>query len=143
MSWPRWADAPPVRPPEPPTFAPRIAREKTSMIRVSVLYPQLEGQRFDLEYYCTRHLPMVRRRLGKACRNLALERGLAGLSVLLDDDEDELSELYGTPVTITHLYFDSEEAFRVAMAPHANEILSDQSNYTDIEPTIRIEEVEE
>lgn len=112
------------------------------MIRVSVLYPMVEGQYFDLEYYCSRHLPMVRRRLGKACRNLALERGLAGLSVLLDE-EDELPELYGTPITITHLYFDSEEAFRDAMAPHANEILTDQANYTNIEPTIRIEEVED
>lgn len=111
------------------------------MIRVSVLYPLIQGQRFDLEYYCNRHLPMVKRRLGAACRNLALERGLAGLSVLLDE-EDELPEIYGTPVTITHLYFDSEEAFRAAMAPHANEILTDQANYTDIVPTIRIEEVE-
>ena len=112
------------------------------MIRVSVLYPMVQGRRFDLEYYCSRHLPMVRGRLGKACRKLALERGLAGLGVLMDE-EDELPELYGTPVTITHLYFDSEETFRAAMAPHANEILTDQINYTDIVPTIRIEEIEE
>ena len=142
MPWPRWADPAPARPPEELAIAPRIAREKLSMIRVSVLYPLVQGKRFDLEYYCNRHLPMVRRRLGPACRNLALERGLAGLSVLLEDD-DECGDIYGTPVTITHLYFDSEEAFQAAMGPHANEILTDQSNYTDIVPTIRIEEVEE
>ena len=40
-----------------------------------------------------------------------------------------------------HLYFDSAEAFQAAFGPHAQEIMADIPNYTDIQPTIQISEV--
>jgi uncharacterized protein (TIGR02118 family) len=44
-------------------------------------------------------------------------------------------------VAMGHLYFDSVEAFQTAFGPHAQVIMADIPNYTDIEPTIQISEV--
>ncbi len=30
------------------------------MIKVSVFYPNQEGSKFDMAYYCASHMPMVR-----------------------------------------------------------------------------------
>jgi uncharacterized protein (TIGR02118 family) len=38
------------------------------MIKVNVMYPYTEGARFDHAYYCDRHMPMVKARLGSACK---------------------------------------------------------------------------
>lgn len=101
------------------------------MIKVSVFYPYSEGRRFDLDYYCERHMPMVKDKLGDACQGIAVDHGLAGAapgSVPLN-------------VAMAHLFFDSVEAFQNAFAPHADAIMSDIPNYTDIEPIIQISEV--
>ena len=36
------------------------------MIKVSVLYPAGEAAKFDMDYYCKRHMPMVQEKLGAA-----------------------------------------------------------------------------
>jgi len=48
------------------------------MIKVSVFYPDREGSKFDMDYYCNSHIPMVREKLGPACKNVAVEHGIAG-----------------------------------------------------------------
>jgi uncharacterized protein (TIGR02118 family) len=40
-----------------------------------------------------------------------------------------------------HLYFDSATDFQAAFGPHADAIMADIPNYTDIQPTIQISEV--
>jgi uncharacterized protein (TIGR02118 family) len=40
-----------------------------------------------------------------------------------------------------HLYFDSAQAFETAFAPHAQAIMADIPNYTDIQPVIQVSEV--
>ena len=37
------------------------------MIKVSVLYPNKPGARFDHEYYRSRHMPLLKERMGDAC----------------------------------------------------------------------------
>ena len=91
------------------------------MIKVSVLYPNTAGCKFDMEYYLTRHMPMVQQKLGPACKRMAVEEGIAGGAP-------------GTPATyiaMGHLYFDSTDAFQTAFAPHAQSILADIPNYTN------------
>ena len=44
-------------------------------------------------------------------------------------------------VAMGHLLFESVEAFRQSFAPHAQELLGDIPNYTNITPTIQISEV--
>ena len=101
------------------------------MIKVSVFYPNNEGSKFDIDYYCNSHIPMVRQKLGTACKGAAVEQGIAG----------------PTPgsrpafIAMGHIYFDSVEAFQTAFGPHAETIMADIPNYTDIQPTLQISEV--
>ncbi len=37
------------------------------MIKVSVMYPNKEGARFDHAYYRDKHMPMVKAKMGDAC----------------------------------------------------------------------------
>ena len=101
------------------------------MIKVIVLYPNQEGSKFDLDYYCTKHMPMVAERLGPACKGMSVERGISGM-------------LPGTPAAfavIAQMTFESVEAFQAAFAPHVAEILADIPNYTSIRPNIQFSEV--
>jgi uncharacterized protein (TIGR02118 family) len=74
---------------------------------------------------------MVREKLGSICKNVAVEQGVPG----------------ATPgsrpafVAMGHLYFDSVADFQSAFGPHADTIMADIPNYTDIRPTIQISEV--
>jgi uncharacterized protein (TIGR02118 family) len=100
------------------------------MIRVTVLYPNGEGKKFDMAYYTGKHLPMVKQKLGAALRGMTVDQGVAG----------------GPPgsrppfVAMVHLAFDSADAFRAAFDPHGKAIMADLPNYTDIQPTIQISE---
>lgn len=101
------------------------------MIKVSVLYPAGESTKFDMDYYCTNHMPMVKRKLGAALKSMAVEGGLAGGAP-------------GAPPTYAamgHLYFDSVADFEGAFGPNAAEIMGDIPNYTNVEPIVQISEV--
>jgi uncharacterized protein (TIGR02118 family) len=101
------------------------------MIKVSVLYPNEEGKKFDMDYYLNSHIPMVQEKLGDALKGGAVEQGLGGA-------EPGSSAIY---VAMAHLLFDSVETFQSAFGPHSEAIMADVPNYTDILPTIQISEV--
>ena len=48
------------------------------MIKASLMYPYSEGKGFDMNYYCEKHMPMVKQKLGSACKSIAVEQGIAG-----------------------------------------------------------------
>ncbi|WP_338089458.1 EthD family reductase [Maribacter huludaoensis] len=48
------------------------------MIKVSVMYPNSEGVKFDTEYYKNTHLPMVQKLVGSALKELELDLGVGG-----------------------------------------------------------------
>ncbi len=101
------------------------------MIKVSVFYPNEEGKKFDMDYYLNSHIPMVQEKVGAALKGGAVEQGLSGVEP-------------GSPATyvaMSHLLFDSVEAFQSAFGPHSEAIMADIPNYTDIQPTIQISEV--
>jgi uncharacterized protein (TIGR02118 family) len=101
------------------------------MIKISVFYPNSAGAKFDMNYYVTKHLPMVQKKLGSALKGVAAEQGIAG----------------GSPgvaapfIAIGHLMCDSVETFQSSFAPHAESIMADVPNYTNVQPTIQISEV--
>ncbi|HDY99243.1 MAG TPA: EthD family reductase [Pseudomonas sabulinigri] len=101
------------------------------MIKISVMYPNTPGSRFDHDYYRDQHMPMVKRLMGDACLSFGVDRGLAG----------------GTPdapaayVAMGHLFCESVESFQAAFGPHAKVIQGDISNYTDLAPELLISEV--
>lgn len=101
------------------------------MIKVSILYPAKDGARFDMDYYCNTHMPLVASKLGAALEGMAIDRGLAGGA---PDTPPEF-------VAMGHLYFESVEEFQTAFAQSAEAILADIPNYTDIEPIVQISEV--
>lgn len=101
------------------------------MIKVSVLYPNGAGSRFDIGYYCNKHMPMVQRLLGAALKGVAVEQGIGGGAP-------------GAPPTylaMGHLLFDSVEAFQASFGPNTPEIVGDVPNYTNTQPIIQISEV--
>jgi uncharacterized protein (TIGR02118 family) len=100
------------------------------MIKVSVFYPTQNGGKFDMDY-CKSHIPMVQQKLGTACKGVAVEHGLSGAA----------PGSRPAFVAMGHLDFDTAEAFETAFGPHAQEIMADIPNYTDIQPTIQVSEV--
>ena len=101
------------------------------MIKVSVLYPNTPGARFDHEYYRDKHMPMVKSKLGESCKYYTVDKGIAG-------------GMPGTPPTyvgMCHIFCDSVDDFQAGFGPHASEILADIKNYTDLTPVIQISEV--
>jgi hypothetical protein len=45
------------------------------LIKVSVLYPNTAGCKFDMPYYLTQHMPIVQRKLGAARKRIAVDEG--------------------------------------------------------------------
>ena len=104
------------------------------MYNISSIYPKKEGCKFDFDYYLNKHMPRSIELLSsaKGFRGVSVERGI-------DIDEPKLVSLY---VVMCHYYFDSLEDFMAAFGPHAEELQGDIVNYTNIEPTIQINEVQ-
>jgi uncharacterized protein (TIGR02118 family) len=69
--------------------------------------------------------------LGTALKGVAVEQGIAG-------------GMPGSPapyLAIGQLQFDSVEAFQTGFQPHAQKIMADIPNYTNVQPVIQISEV--
>jgi uncharacterized protein (TIGR02118 family) len=101
------------------------------MIKVTVLYANGAGAKFDMDYYLNRHIPMVRERLGAALKGVNIEQGIAGAQP-------------GQPpahLALCHLAFDSVESFQAGFAAHGKTFLADIPNYTNVQPVIQISEV--
>jgi uncharacterized protein (TIGR02118 family) len=101
------------------------------MIKVSVMYPNKPGCRFDHAYYKDKHMPLVKERMGSACLFYTVDKGLMGRA----------PHEPATYVGMCHIYADSVESFQAAFGPYAKEILADLANYTDIFPVLQISEV--
>lgn len=95
------------------------------------MYPYEEGKKFDMEYYQTKHMPMVAGLLGSNLVNYTIEKGLAS----------------GTPNTplpfmaIGSFYVKSLEAYQAAIAPNRDAIRADFVNYTNVIPVILVSKV--
>jgi uncharacterized protein (TIGR02118 family) len=104
---------------------------RTMMIKVSVMYANTPGARFDHAYYRDKHMPLVKKRLGDACLYYTVDKGLAGGAP-------------GAPATyvgMCHIFCESVESFQAGFGPHAKEIMADIPNYTDLSPVLQISEV--
>jgi uncharacterized protein (TIGR02118 family) len=101
------------------------------MIKVSVMYPNKSGARFDHAYYRDKHMPLVKERMGDSCKYYTVDRGIAGGA----------PDTPATYVGMCHIFCDSVEAFQKGFGPHANEIMADIPKYTDQTPVIQISEV--
>ena len=103
------------------------------MIRISILYPNKEGSRFDVQYYVETHMPMSIALLSAhpGFKGVAVEHGLGGT----------VPGSAPTYIAMCHFLFSSVEDFLAAFMPHGPALQSDMPNYTDIEPVIQFNEV--
>jgi uncharacterized protein (TIGR02118 family) len=102
------------------------------MTKISILYPQRAGARFDFEYYVGNHMPMSIGRLSAhpGFRGVSVERGVAGVP--------GTQTVYAA---MCHFLFASLADFLAAFEPHAALLQGDMANYTDIQPLIQVSEV--
>ena len=106
------------------------ASEK-GLIKVSVMYPFAEGKTFDMEYYKTKHMPMVAGLLGSNLVKYTIEKGFA-------------SGIPNTPVpfmAIGTFYIKDLTEYQSAIRPNRDAIRSDFANYTNISPIILVSEI--
>ena len=108
-----------------------ITAVEKGVIKVSVMYPYAEGKTFNMEYYESKHMPMVAAFLGSNLVKYTIEKGLA-------------SGIPNQPLpfmAIGTFYVKSLSDYQTAIGPHRDAIRADFSNYTNISPVILISEV--
>lgn len=101
------------------------------MFKISVYYPYQEGASFNIDYYCSNHMPMVQGMLGDVCKGIAVDYGIGG------GGPDEPPLFYA----IGHILVEDLEAFQKVIAENQEKLGADLSNYTSIPPQIQINEV--
>jgi uncharacterized protein (TIGR02118 family) len=107
------------------------AAAEKGLIKVSVMYPFAEGKTFNMEYYETKHMPMVAGFLGSNLVKYTIEKGLA-------------SGIPNQPLpymAIGTFYVKSLEEYQAAIAPNRDAIRADFANYTNVTPVILVSEV--
>jgi uncharacterized protein (TIGR02118 family) len=101
------------------------------MVRLTILYPNMEGKKFDKDYYLNTHMPLSLQLQGDAVKHVSVEFGFSG----------------GAPgsqppyTAICTFLYDSFEDFKNAFMPHAEVLTKDILNYTDVEAIIQFSEV--
>jgi uncharacterized protein (TIGR02118 family) len=93
------------------------------------MYPNQNGNTFDVEYYCNVHMPLAKRLLGAT--EFSVDQGIGGGAP-------------GAPapyLAIGHLLFESLGTFQKTMAANGAEVMADIPNYTNASPVIQISEV--
>jgi len=107
------------------------AVSEKGLIKVSVMYPFAEGKTFDMQYYETKHMPMVAGFLGSNLVKYTIEKGTA-------------SGIPNTPLpfmAIGCFYVKDLAAYQAAIGPNRDAIRADFPNYTNVSPVILVSEV--
>lgn len=108
-------------------------KAQKGMIKISVLYPAGDGKTFNWDYYLNKHVPLVKSALGDSVKLITIDKGISGREP-------------GTPATYVamfHMYFERLSAYQTAFAPHAQKVVADIPNYTNIQPVIQVSEVQQ
>ena len=86
------------------------------MISVVILYPQSDDTTFDMDYYTSKHMPLLAEAIGDACKGW----GVSGPAAKYH--------------AVGWAMVDSQEAFDAAMGQRGAEIIGDVPNYTNVRP---------
>lgn len=108
-----------------------ITVTEKGLIKISVMYPYAEGKTFNMEYYETRHMPMVAGFLGSNLVKYTIEKGLS-------------SGIPNQPLpymAIGTFYVKSLSEYQAAITPNRDAIRADFVNYTNVIPVILVSEV--
>jgi uncharacterized protein (TIGR02118 family) len=108
-----------------------ISVTEKGLIKITIMYPYAEGKTFNMEYYETKHMPMVASCLGANLVKYTIEKGLSS----------------GVPnqplpfMAIGTFYVKSLSEYQAAIAPNRDAIRADFVNYTNVVPVILVSEV--
>ena len=98
---------------------------------VTILYPDVEGSTFDMDYYLAKHMPLV--------ADSFASHGMTGWRV---------ARFVGTPdggrptfSVMATLEFGSVDGFKAALAAEGQRVMGDVPHFTDLHPIIMIGEV--
>ena len=102
------------------------------MIKVTVLYANKPGGKFDFDYYIKKHMKLVKDKFGPmGLVKTEVDKGLGGRGP-------------GAPapyVAIGHMVFNSIEDFLKAEQAHGKDLGADIPNFTNIEPQFQVNEI--
>ena len=101
------------------------------MIRLTVLYPNLKGSRFDWDYYVNVRTPLAKKRFGDFVLKWEIDRGIEG-----EGSGEPAPYQVAAYITLTSL-----EDFRKVMEEHGKELKGDFPNYTNVYPQFLISEI--
>ena len=110
---------------------PKVPVVEKGLIKVSIMYPYAEGKTFNMDYYETKHMPMVAGYLGENLIKYTIEKGVS-------------SGIPSQPLpfmAIGIFYVKSLSDYQAAVGPHRDAIRADFPNYTNISPVILVSEV--
>jgi uncharacterized protein (TIGR02118 family) len=101
------------------------------MFKVSVMYPNQAGGKFDFDYYRKTHMKLVK-------------EAMAPFGLVRTEVEKGMSGSAGQPapyVCIGHLYFDKVEGYDKAIQATGAKLRADIPNYTNIQPVRQVGEL--
>src|SRR5688572_13598314 len=99
------------------------------MIRLSVMYPEQEGKKFDVDYYLGKHMPMVKSKWSNLLKDANVTRGLSGGA----------ADAPPTYRIVAQLSFASMDDLKKAI-DSGGELFADIPNFTDIRPVVQVSE---
>jgi uncharacterized protein (TIGR02118 family) len=112
-------------------FSQTTQNVEKGLTKVSVMYPYAEGKTFNMDYYETKHMPMVAKYLGANLVKYTIEKGIS-------------SGIPNQPLpfmAIGTFYVKSLSEYQSAMSPHRDAVRADFANYTNATPVILVSEV--
>jgi len=92
---------------------------------LTILYPNGEGVRWDVDYYRTGHMPLIMRLYGeKAIKRFELRKGDAGMAP--DSKPDYIGSV--------NIYINDQAAFDAAGKEHGPTLVKDVPNFSSVNP---------
>lgn len=107
------------------------SKTANKIFKITILYPNGEGKTFDMNYYETKHMPMVAAYLEKNLLYYEIENGISGRT-----PNDKAPYL-----AVGSFYVKDIAEYNRAISQHRDNIISDFKNYTNIQPIIQISEL--
>ena len=101
------------------------------MFRVSIMYPNKKGARFDFNYYRSKHIKLA-------------EKLLRPFGLTKTEVDWGISGGGGQPppyICIGHLYFESKDGYDRGVAEIGSTLRGDIPNFTDVTPMRQISEI--
>ena len=101
------------------------------MFKISVMYPNEEGARFNIEYYRTTHMELVKKHLKPYdLIKTDVDKGISG-------GGDQPAPY----ICIGNLYFDSQDGYDRGIAVAGPILRGDIPNFTNVTPIRQVSEI--